>query len=265
VSDIYRDVTPHKRALDLALTEIENERARKDEIAKLVEQTLEGLIEEALVVGDTGRMEFDPAGAREVITKALTSYEEERIPPSAIRALAEAVAINDAAGPGNDPIAMALVIRAARDLVHGVALQEGPSGEGWQQRIATIEPWRNDQQDDPYCVFCGVTRYRYDTGTQKLVACPHADDCVWQNAMDALPAFGWQPITTALELPAGTRVVVWDIDAMAIAYCIEGGWFTEDGDQMLPDPTLWYPIDPPVGQNAKDATPLASSGAKEDR
>jgi hypothetical protein len=55
-----------------------NNSARKDEIAKLVEQTLEGLIEEALVVGDTGRMEFDPAGARKVIVAALTSYEEAR-------------------------------------------------------------------------------------------------------------------------------------------------------------------------------------------
>jgi hypothetical protein len=51
---------------------------KKDEIAKLVEQTIEGLIEEALVVGDTGRMEFDPAGARGVITKALTDYEALR-------------------------------------------------------------------------------------------------------------------------------------------------------------------------------------------
>jgi hypothetical protein len=46
---------------------------KKDEITKLVEQTIEGLIEEALVVGDTGYMEFDPAGARGVITKALAS------------------------------------------------------------------------------------------------------------------------------------------------------------------------------------------------
>jgi hypothetical protein len=107
---------------------------------------------------------------------ALTSYEEERIPPSAIRALAEAVAINDAAGPWNDPIAMALVIRAARDLVHGVALQEGPSGEGWQQRIAAMEPYLVTQYDDQRCFFCG--EYSEDD---------HTPTCLWQNAKDATP------------------------------------------------------------------------------
>jgi hypothetical protein len=187
--------------------------ARKDEIAKLVEQTLEGLIEEALVVGDTGRMEFDLVGARKVIVAALTSYEEERIPPSAIRALAEAVAINDAAGPGNDPIAMALVIRAARDLVHGVALQEGPSGEGWQPpagpsvielsdelrgRVSSIERASDGGNKGRQCVECGEWSGE------------HHDHCQ----------------------------VVFYRDLLAVL-------------DSLP---------PPKGQNAKDATPPASSG-----
>jgi hypothetical protein len=142
------------------------------------------------------------------------------------------------------------------DVVAGVPPGNTPSG--WQQRIAAIEPWRNDQQDDPYCMFCGVARYRYDTATQKLIACSHAAECVWQDAVNAFPSSGWQPIATALELPPGTRVVVWDVDAMVIAYCIEGGWFTEDGEQMQPEPTLWWPIDPPQGwQNAVDALPPA--------
>jgi hypothetical protein len=72
---------------------------KKDEIATLVEQTIEGLIEEALVVGDTGRMEFDLAGARGVITKVLSDYEALRPDPVeafyvAVNARAEAEMLN---------------------------------------------------------------------------------------------------------------------------------------------------------------------------
>jgi hypothetical protein len=53
-----------------------------------------------------------------------------------------------------------------------------PSGEGWQQRIAAMEPWIVTREDDEVCRFCGFMRMRIET---------HEPDCLWQNAKDATP------------------------------------------------------------------------------
>lgn len=62
-------------------------------------------------------------------------------------------------------------------------LTSPPAPSGWQQRIAAIEPWVN--RNGPYdvvCYFCRSTRSVNSPTSQQ-----HEPDCLWQNAVDALP------------------------------------------------------------------------------
>jgi hypothetical protein len=61
-----------------------------------------------------------------------------------------------------------------------LASQSAPSG--WQQRIAAMDPWMATQYDDYRCFFCGA--YREDEGEAQQ---KHPPQCLWQNAVDALP------------------------------------------------------------------------------
>jgi hypothetical protein len=62
--------------------------------------------------------------------------------------------------------------RALKDALSKLSAQPAPSG--WQQRIAAMNPWV-----DVRCFFCGVR--------QVPIEHPHASDCLWQNAVNALP------------------------------------------------------------------------------
>jgi hypothetical protein len=60
-----------------------------------------------------------------------------------------------------------------------------PAPSGWQQRIAAMDPWADTQWGARICRFCEVERYRLKGGKQRET--PHTPDCLWQNAVDALP------------------------------------------------------------------------------
>jgi hypothetical protein len=51
-----------------------------------------------------------------------------------------------------------------------------PSWEGWQQRIAVMDPWEI-RGGFHYCFFCGLRKR----------ARAHTRTCLWQNAKDATP------------------------------------------------------------------------------
>jgi hypothetical protein len=60
------------------------------------------------------------------------------------------------------------------------ALTSQPAPSGWQQRIAAMEPFRSSPLASGYCLFCGRPKWGiYKDG--------HTKDCLWQNAVDALP------------------------------------------------------------------------------
>jgi hypothetical protein len=61
-------------------------------------------------------------------------------------------------------------------------LASPPAPSGWQQRIAAMDPWVATQHDDYRCFFCGI--YREDEGEAQQ---EHPPQCLWQNAVDALP------------------------------------------------------------------------------
>jgi hypothetical protein len=174
---------------ELAVKAAPDNSARKDEIAKRTARQFSELV-------GSYQMRFQHEDALVALVKqALTSYEEAQTPPSAgereaIRNVAHRAAYESVSRMSFLPSTFEDLTRcigtALEFALFAAAKLRTPSGEGWQQRIAAIEPWRNDQQDDPYCVFCGVTRYRLDTATKKLVTRPHAPDCLWQDASNAL-------------------------------------------------------------------------------
>jgi hypothetical protein len=163
--------------------------ARKDEIAATL---VEGIWSDAAVIPIVGSHQARQH-AIERVKSALTSYEEER--PACGRC-EELEAI------GNIP---AVAVRSeARTLVEAVALTidkaasealRTPSAEGWQQRIAAMDPWALG-----HCFFCGCKRWnipRPPLGADQLwsadmdditeIERPHAPDCLWQHAKDATP------------------------------------------------------------------------------
>jgi hypothetical protein len=70
------------------------------------------------------------------------------------------------------------------------ALASQPAPSGWQQRIAAMEPWITNRHGATMCVFCKVGMLQH-----------HADDCLWQNAVDALPP---APEKAALSIAQGS-------------------------------------------------------------
>jgi hypothetical protein len=83
-------------------------------------------------------------------------------------------------------------VRALRE---GASLIEAklasqPAPSGWQQRIAAMGPWKYDGHGEASCHFCEVERYKVvndGSADGKLREQPHEADCLWQNAVDALP------------------------------------------------------------------------------
>jgi hypothetical protein len=89
--------------------------------------------------------------------------------------------------PESASVAEALYVDTKHRLVTALMAAFGsqPAPSGWQQRIAAMSPWRYGSTVDR-CFFCGIG-YDYND-TPK-----HRPDCLWQNAVDALPpAQSWQ-------------------------------------------------------------------------
>lgn len=77
-----------------------------------------------------------------------------------------------------------LIERARNALKSSGPAQPAPSG--WQQRIAAIAEPAVDTNFGSACFFCGA-EHRWDDAKAGFVTQPHAVDCLWQNALDALP------------------------------------------------------------------------------
>jgi hypothetical protein len=82
-----------------------------------------------------------------------------------------------------------LLVHVERDFIDRVAKfltaseERTPIGEGWQQRIAAMDPWVNrNGPHDVVCYFCLATRSVNSPDSQQ-----HEPDCLWQNAKDATP------------------------------------------------------------------------------
>jgi hypothetical protein len=67
-------------------------------------------------------------------------------------------------------------VQALRESLEQLTFQ--PAASGWQGRIAAMRPWIVDREDEEVCRFCG----RLWTTHER-----HEPDCLWQNAVDALP------------------------------------------------------------------------------
>jgi hypothetical protein len=82
--------------------------------------------------------------------------------------------------------AEATLMRQAAEFLKSLTPPQ-PAPSGWQQRIAVMDPWRTaagacTSRIDRWCFFCGISKRTAERQNGR-----HDADCLWQNAVDALP------------------------------------------------------------------------------
>jgi hypothetical protein len=83
---------------------------------------------------------------------------------------------------GNNSYASDVLVPLMRNAAEFLeSLTAHPAPSGWQQRIAAMIPW-HVIHGERWCFFCGVSEK-----TVRRRGTRHDDDCLWQNAVDALP------------------------------------------------------------------------------